>query len=139
MATAATHHQRADGTGRPRSERYRSSSIPYSFGRPPLTDLVACKMARQPFRSQPRQLRYEGHKTMTVSPNEYRARPIELSIESWTKILIKSMKRAISRIGSEHQIRRDIGELTALDDRMLADMGLSRSNIEHVVRYGRQR
>jgi uncharacterized protein YjiS (DUF1127 family) len=75
---------------------------------------------------------------MTVSPYEYRARPIELSAESWTMIVMKSIKRAISRIGSEHRIRRDIGELMALDDRMLADLGVSRSNIEYVVRHGRQ-
>jgi uncharacterized protein YjiS (DUF1127 family) len=76
---------------------------------------------------------------MTVSPYEYRARPIELSTESWTTIVMEPIKRAISRIGSERRIRRDIGELMALDDRMLADLGVSRSNIEYVVRHGRQR
>jgi uncharacterized protein YjiS (DUF1127 family) len=74
---------------------------------------------------------------MTVSPYEHRARPIEPSTGSWTMILVRSIKRAIWRIEHERRIRRGIDELMALDDRMLADMGVSRSNIEHLARHGR--
>jgi uncharacterized protein YjiS (DUF1127 family) len=75
--------------------------------------------------------------TMTDTPYDNRAR--SLGIESWTTILMKSIKQAISRIGSERRINRKIGELMALDDRMLADIGISRSNIEYVVRHGLRR
>ena len=34
-------------------------------------------------------------------------------------------------------LRRSVEELMALDDRMLADIGLTRGNVEYAVRYGR--
>jgi uncharacterized protein YjiS (DUF1127 family) len=36
-----------------------------------------------------------------------------------------------------HQLRRDLAYLQECDDRMLADIGLSRSQIEGAVRFGR--
>ncbi len=38
----------------------------------------------------------------------------------------------------EYQVQCDIERVTALDDRLLRDIGLSRGEIEHVVRDGRQ-
>jgi uncharacterized protein YjiS (DUF1127 family) len=38
---------------------------------------------------------------------------------------------------SAHKRRQAIRELRAFDDRMLRDIGVTRSEIEHVVQYGR--
>jgi uncharacterized protein YjiS (DUF1127 family) len=46
--------------------------------------------------------------------------------------LLATARRAYKR-------RQAIGELLALDDRMLRDIGVSRSEIEYTVRYGRYR
>ena len=35
------------------------------------------------------------------------------------------------------QLHRDIRRLSAMDDRMLSDIGISRGDIERAVRYGR--
>jgi uncharacterized protein YjiS (DUF1127 family) len=51
--------------------------------------------------------------------------------------LTRSIARWIARIRKEWRIRRGIEELMALDDRMLRDIGVSRSNVEYVARYGR--
>jgi|RhiMetdeSRZDD1v2_1073273.scaffolds.fasta_scaffold00066_72 uncharacterized protein YjiS (DUF1127 family) len=47
-------------------------------------------------------------------------------------------KWLMGRIASERRIRRGIRELSALDDRLLADIGLSRGNIEYSARRGRR-
>lgn len=38
---------------------------------------------------------------------------------------------------SEREVRQAVAELNALDDRELEELGLTRSNIEYAVRYGR--
>jgi uncharacterized protein YjiS (DUF1127 family) len=45
--------------------------------------------------------------------------------------------RWIARIRKERRIRRGIEEMMALDDRMLRDIGVSRSDVAYVARYGR--
>jgi uncharacterized protein YjiS (DUF1127 family) len=47
------------------------------------------------------------------------------------------VRRLIEWIRNERQIRRSIRELSALDDRLLADIGVPRGHIEYVSRYGR--
>ena len=43
----------------------------------------------------------------------------------------------IAAIAHELRIRRDLRQLAAMDDHMLKDIGLSRGDIEHCVRCGR--
>jgi uncharacterized protein YjiS (DUF1127 family) len=46
------------------------------------------------------------------------------------------IRRCMAWISSELRIRRATAELGALDDRLLADMGISRSQIEYASRHG---
>ena len=59
------------------------------------------------------------------------------AVQSWPAVLLNPIKRGIARIMERHRRRQDIDILLALDDRMLADIGLDRSEIEYVVRHGR--
>jgi uncharacterized protein YjiS (DUF1127 family) len=43
----------------------------------------------------------------------------------------------ISRAVQEFRLKRDVGALAALDDRALADLGLSRGGVESAIRSGR--
>ena len=45
--------------------------------------------------------------------------------------------RLIAWIRAEHRVRRDLAQLRAADDRLLADIGLARGQIDHAVRHGR--
>jgi uncharacterized protein YjiS (DUF1127 family) len=56
---------------------------------------------------------------------------------SWPAALVWPITRGIAWIGAQRLRRRAIAELMALDDRTLRDIGLSRSEIAHVVRRGR--
>jgi uncharacterized protein YjiS (DUF1127 family) len=76
---------------------------------------------------------------MTVSPIEFSATRNELSAGSWAMTLARAISRAFSRFGRERRIRSDIGALMTFDDSLLKDIGISRSDIEYVVRYGRRR
>jgi len=57
--------------------------------------------------------------------------------ESWRSVLMRCVRRQSNRIRTRRRIRRAVGEVKALDDRMLADVGLIRSEVEHVARHGR--
>jgi uncharacterized protein YjiS (DUF1127 family) len=76
---------------------------------------------------------------MTVSPSEFSPTRNALSAGSWTATLARAIRRTISGFGRERRIRSDIGALMTFDDRLLKDIGISRSDIEYVVRYGRRR
>ncbi|MGO1080560.1 DUF1127 domain-containing protein [Inquilinus sp. CA228] len=43
----------------------------------------------------------------------------------------------ITWVRAEHRVRHDLAELRAADDRLLADIGLARGQIDHAVRHGR--
>jgi hypothetical protein len=58
------------------------------------------------------------------------------SIVSGWAVLLNWSKAWIERIRSERRIRRGMDELMGVDDRMLADVGLSRGNLAYAVRYG---
>ena len=53
-------------------------------------------------------------------------------------VLPRLAKHQIGRISERRQMRRDAYALRALDDRILADIGLHRCEVEYAVRYGRQ-
>jgi uncharacterized protein YjiS (DUF1127 family) len=57
--------------------------------------------------------------------------------EAWWTTLQGAVEQVTARIGAINRLRRDAAELMALDDRMLADIGLSREEIEPAVRFGR--
>jgi Domain of unknown function (DUF1127). len=56
---------------------------------------------------------------------------------SWWTVLARSIKQRTKRKRKERQARRDIRELMYLDDRMLADVGLTRADVKNCARYGR--
>jgi uncharacterized protein YjiS (DUF1127 family) len=60
------------------------------------------------------------------------------AVRSRRAALLKSIKRGIARIGEEIRLRRDTDALLALDDRLLADIGVRRSELEYAVRHGRR-
>ena len=47
------------------------------------------------------------------------------------------IERLFERIEHQRVVRRDLNRLMEFDDRELADIGLSRGDLMHVVRYGR--
>ncbi len=73
---------------------------------------------------------------MAISSTESMPRT-RLSIGTRLPDVIGSLKRPFSWIRSEYRTRRNIDALLELDDRALADIGLGRSDILYVARYGR--
>jgi uncharacterized protein YjiS (DUF1127 family) len=59
------------------------------------------------------------------------------SAKLWRALLAKSIKRTIVWNRSTRRMRRAIEELVALDDRMLADIGLSRGDVQYAEWHGR--
>ena len=58
--------------------------------------------------------------------------------DSWAWVLGRFVKRKMNRIAERRRRRRDADLLLLMDDRMLADIGLRRCEIEHAIRYGRR-
>jgi uncharacterized protein YjiS (DUF1127 family) len=69
---------------------------------------------------------------MDSSTIEARALPVAAqgAAGPW-QVLVKAVKRVVAGIRSKRRTRRGIAELRALDDRLLADIGLSRDQIEY--------
>ena len=53
------------------------------------------------------------------------------AVQPWHAVLVKSIKRGIAQIREHRRLRRDTDELLARDDRLLADIGLRRCEIEY--------
>ena len=56
--------------------------------------------------------------------------------QTWRAALTRSAGQWMSRITSAWRLRRDLQAMRALDDRLLADIGLSRGSLEYAARYG---
>ena len=48
-----------------------------------------------------------------------------------------SFRDLLSALGRVHKRRRSLAILRDLDDRMLKDVGMSRGNLEHALKFGR--
>jgi len=59
------------------------------------------------------------------------------SVRRWSALLLKSIKRRFAQFREHRRNRRDLPLLIALDDRTLADIGLHRSDLAYIARYGR--
>lgn len=55
--------------------------------------------------------------------------------ETWARIF-RAVRRQFAWLAREHHARRAVGELMALDDRMLSDIGMDRGSIGFAARYG---
>jgi len=62
---------------------------------------------------------------------------MEPSVWSIAKSPFELALSAIRSVVSWQRHRRNVGELQRLDDRLLADIGISRSEIDEGVRHGR--
>jgi uncharacterized protein YjiS (DUF1127 family) len=60
------------------------------------------------------------------------------TVRSWFAFAMEAAQRSIARIRNMIRIRRNTAALLRLDDRMLADVGLSRGEVEYAVRHGRR-
>jgi uncharacterized protein YjiS (DUF1127 family) len=58
-------------------------------------------------------------------------------LDACTRAAARGLAWLIAAIVNELRIRRDMRQLAAMDDHMLKDIGLRRSEIEYCVRYGR--
>jgi uncharacterized protein YjiS (DUF1127 family) len=48
------------------------------------------------------------------------------------------LRRLTNEFARWRRVQRDLHKLRSLDDRMLADIGITRCDVEHVVRHGRR-
>jgi uncharacterized protein YjiS (DUF1127 family) len=64
-------------------------------------------------------------------------RATELNAASWPTALARPIKQGIAWIAARRELRRAVKELMALDDRILRDIGLRRSEVELAARFGR--
>ena len=55
---------------------------------------------------------------------------------SWHVAMMQSVIRQLERIGARRRLHRDLQDLLSLDDRMLADIGLTRDDAKHIARHG---
>jgi uncharacterized protein YjiS (DUF1127 family) len=72
----------------------------------------------------------------TIAPRPLPAKHPGSTVPPWHAAPVQAIKRLIARIRNERRIRRAVDELKALDDRTLADIGVTRGDVEHAVRYG---
>lgn len=80
----------------------------------------------------------KGNSRMSGHAN-CRADVVGPAVESgtWWLALTRPVRRWLARIRRQRRIRRDNSKLMELDDRMLADIGLSRADAQFTARHGR--
>ena len=61
------------------------------------------------------------------------------AVQSWHAVLVKSIKHGIARVREHRRLRRDTDDLLARDDRLLADIGLRRCELEYARTAGASR
>ena len=54
----------------------------------------------------------------------------------WSVVVIAA-QRLFEQIAHRRVVRRDLNRLMEFDDRQLADIGLNRGELLHLIRYGR--
>ncbi len=69
-----------------------------------------------------------------LSPGEWRAQPVEDRSPRHGVTIGEWFARAVAAVRRAHQERQVINELSALDDRLLADIGLTRHQIRAVAK-----
>jgi len=58
------------------------------------------------------------------------------AVQPWHAVLVKLVKRGTAQIREHRRLRRDTDELLARDDRLLADIGLRRCDLEYARTAG---
>ena len=77
----------------------------------------------------------ETHSRPSLYENQGIAAPEDaLLLSLWTRRSLALLRRLISALSGELETRRAARELSELDDRMLRDIGISRSDIHRIVR-----
>ena len=76
------------------------------------------------------------HEVSTGRLHTHRPRRATI-LDAGLAALARGLAWLIATIAEELRIRRDMRQLRAMDDHMLKDIGLRRSDIEYCVRYGR--
>lgn len=78
-------------------------------------------------------------RTLTLAPAHGATANGAATLHRLYRLAIAKAAAAFSAWAAWRKMRRDMNLLYAMDDRMLADIGLSRSEIGYVVRIGRIR
>jgi uncharacterized protein YjiS (DUF1127 family) len=81
----------------------------------------------------------KANMTITIidqSPTPSSVKPV--TARSWLTALPRLARHQIAQIMEHRRMRRDAWALLAMDDRILADIGLRRGEVEYAARYGRR-
>ena len=62
---------------------------------------------------------------------------VALARSALAGVVTRSVARIAAAIAAELRVRRDMKQLMAMNEDMLADIGLTRADIRSAVRYGR--
>ena len=76
--------------------------------------------------------------TMSNPFGEFRLHRTGLEAHSWWAVVANSIRRQIEWIKHQRQISHDLNRLREFDNRLLADIGVSREELFHVAWYGRR-
>ena len=63
-------------------------------------------------------------------------RPASTAGRRWPAMLLRWLRRGLRELGEHSLNRRDLPVLRELDDHMLADIGLHRSDLVYIARHG---